>query len=168
VKKLPALLLLTFLPLVSVAEPELKGSSDELRQFLQPQENTVTMYGQAEEKCYADIAVVSLLIATEEHQLAVSTSTGSHLRKTTAQKLEEPCVVPEVAVISIFSIPPMYGWFCDRPSNYKTCNCPASKVHKNQLQRRAALAGSNLTEGLAISPTFNGAKQQRSARRQYA
>ena len=54
------------------AQPELKGSPEELRHFLHPSERIVSLHGQAEEKAYSDRAIISLVITTEDKLLSNS------------------------------------------------------------------------------------------------
>ena len=80
--KLISGLLFCLLPLAAVAQPELKGSPNELRQFLHPSEKIVTLSAEAEEKAYSDRAIISLVITSEDKQLSTSISNNIALRET--------------------------------------------------------------------------------------
>ena len=67
-------LLFCILPFGALAEPELKGSPDVLRQFLHPSENIVTLSAEAEEKAYSDRAIISLVVTSLDEQLSASIS----------------------------------------------------------------------------------------------
>lgn len=139
-KKLSALLLV-LLPLISVAEPELKGSPNELRQFLQPQVNTVTIHGEAEEKAYSDTAIVSLVITTEKDHLSDAIAANTELRNSIAKKLSAAGIASENINSSKFSTSPQYGWFGKKPSSYKVVNRMAVEISKeDHLQALASVA----------------------------
>jgi uncharacterized protein YggE len=143
-KKLSAFLLMACLPLLSVAEPELRGSPNELRQFLQPQEKIVTIYGEAEKKAYTDVAIVSLVVTTEENRLSDSLAIYSRLRESVASKLSVAGIASVNINSSKFSTSPQYGWFGKKPSSYKVINRMAIKISDaKHLQAIAAVTDAN-------------------------
>jgi uncharacterized protein len=91
---------------LAMAAPELKGSPDDLRQFLHPSDKTVTLYAESEERAYSDKAVVSLIITTEDKQLSASISRNGDLRQEISQQLVSAGIVPANIKSSKFSSSP--------------------------------------------------------------
>lgn len=123
------------------AEPELKGSPDELRQFLHPVENVVTLFAEAEEKAYSDTAIVSLVITTEDKGLSDSLAANSALRQRITAQLVADGIAAESIKSSTFSTSPQYGWFGKKASSYKVVNRMAITItDEGQLRDIAAVA----------------------------
>ena len=97
------------------AQPELKGSPEELRHFLHPSERIVSLHGQAEEKAYSDRAIISLVITTEDKLLSNSIASNSNLRKFITTQLTTAGINGESIKSSKFSTSPQYGWFGKKP-----------------------------------------------------
>jgi uncharacterized protein len=104
------------------AEPELKGSPNDLKGFLYPTENIVTINGQAEEKAYSDKAIVSLVITTEQKLLSQAISENSAVREEIAKLLISAGLDKNAINSSKFSSSPEYGWFGSKPASYKVVN----------------------------------------------
>ena len=66
----------------SLAQAQLSGTSEELREFLYPRPHTVNITGEGELHAYKDVATVSLLITTEDRELSVAMSQNQSLRDT--------------------------------------------------------------------------------------
>lgn len=121
-----------------LASPELKGNPEELRSFLHPRERTVTLRGEAEEKAYTDKAVVSLVITTEEKQLASAMAANTDLRKTLSDTLVTKGVKADDIQNARFSSTPEYGWFGKKPDSYKVVNRMTVAVFDEKQMRAAA------------------------------
>lgn len=64
-----------------MATPELKGAPEELRQFLHPQKKTMSVSASAEKTAYTDLAIVSVVVKTEEKLLSNAIAKNSELRE---------------------------------------------------------------------------------------
>jgi uncharacterized protein YggE len=127
------------------AEPELKGSPNELRGVLHPQGNIVTIRESAEKKAYSDIAIVSVLVTTESKLLSEALSANSALREALSKQLLAGGIKAEHINSSKFSSSPQYGWFGKKPSSYKVVNRLALKLFdERQLELVAKLADQNI------------------------
>jgi hypothetical protein len=125
------------------AQPELKGSPNELRQFLHPRDNIVTLSAEAEEKAYSDRAIISLVITSEDKQLSASISNNIALRESISQQLVTAGINPEHIKSSKFSTSPQYGWFGKKPDSYKVVNRMAVTItEESQLKTLARVADS--------------------------
>ncbi len=136
-----AIVFMAFLPAFVSAQPELKGSPDELRNFLYPSEKTVMLFAHAEEKAYTDTAIISLVITTDEKQLSQSIAANQQLRTEIIKKLVASGIDAKAINNSKFSSSPEYGWFGKKPSSYKVINrVSVSITDENQLKTIAAIA----------------------------
>ena len=136
-------LLFCCLPLGAFAQPELKGSPNELRQFLHPNDKIVTLSAEAEEKAYSDRAIISLVITSEDKQLSVSISNNIALRESISQQLVTGGINADHIKSSKFSTSPQYGWFGKKPDSYKVVNRMAVTItQESQLRTIASVADS--------------------------
>lgn len=128
------------------AEPELKGSPDELRGFLHPADRVVTISGHAEEKAYSDKAIVSLVITTEEKLLSKAISINGNLRDKITRSLVSSGIQPDLIKSSKFSSSPQYGWFGSKPSSYKVVNRMAISISDAGHLKEIAAVGDQYEE----------------------
>jgi len=141
--RLTTCLLFCSLHLNAFAQPELKGSPNELRHFLHPNDKIVTLSAEAEEKAYSDRAIISLLITSEDKLLSVSISNNIALRESISQQLVSAGINPEYIKSSTFSTSPQYGWFGKKPDSYKVVNRMAVTItEESQLNTIAGVADS--------------------------
>ncbi len=127
----------------AMATPELKGSPEELRQFLHPSERIVSLHGQAQEKAYSDRAIISLVITTEDKQLSNSIAANSNLREFISEQLTTEGIESDSIKSSKFSTSPQYGWFGKKPDSYKVVNRMAITISdESQLKTIATVADS--------------------------
>lgn len=151
-KKLLLGLLLSTLSLAALAQPELKGNPNELRQFLYPNDKIVTINGHAEKKAYSDKAIISLVITTDDKLLSTSIANNSDLRTTVTSKLVAAGIDRNAIKSSKFSSSPQYGWFGKKPDSYKVVNRMAISIVKEEhLQEIAMVADSD--ENIELSAT---------------
>jgi len=120
-KKL-TVLLTTLLSFNAFSATELKGSPEELKKFLHPDENIITITRAAEEVAFKDIAIVSLLATTEDDDLAVALNKNAKLRNQISAVLTQSGIPQDNINNSKFSTSPDYGWFGDKPDSYKVSN----------------------------------------------
>ena len=104
------------------AETELKGSPKELKSFLHPQVNTISITESAEEIAFKDEAVISLLVTTEDDKLALSLSKNAKIRSDILSALTANKIPLKNIKNSKFSTSPDYGWFGKKPDSYKVAN----------------------------------------------
>lgn len=124
-------LLIGLLSLFSAAvysAPELKGSPQDLKGFLYPNDKIVTISGEAEETAYSDKAIVSLVITTEDKLLSDAISRNGSLRKKIASSLVAAGISSDAINSSKFSSSPQYGWFGSKPSSFKVVNRMAISI----------------------------------------
>ena len=141
--RLTTCLLFCSLHLNGFAQPELKGSPSELRDFLHPNEKIVTLSAKAEEKAYSDRAIISLVITSEDTQLSTSIANNSAIRETISQQLVSAGINPDYIKSSTFSTSPQYGWFGKKPDSYKVVNRMAVTItEESQLNTIAGVADS--------------------------
>ena len=134
------------------AGPELKGNPAELRQFLHPRDNLVTLYGEAERTAYTDKAIVNLIVTTEKKKLAPSIEANRKLRETIRKTLTAKGVPAKDINSSKFSTSPQYGWFGEDPDSFKVVNrMNIAITGENHLTAIAALADKH--EEIALSGT---------------
>ncbi|TNF33373.1 MAG: DUF541 domain-containing protein [Gammaproteobacteria bacterium] len=137
---------------LAFASPELKGSPEELRQFLHPSDRLVTINADAEEKAYSDKAIVSLVITTENKQLSKAIADNGKQRETISQKLIKAGIEEDAIKSSKFSTSPQYGWFGQKPNSYKVVNRMAISItDENHLKEIATVA--DASEEVELSDT---------------
>jgi len=135
--------LLVVSPLV-LSEPEIKGSPNEIRDFLHPNKNRVQIIGNATLTTYSDKAIVSLLITTEDDKLSDSIENNSQLRTKVTKQLVDSGINSEEINSSKFSTSPQYGWFGTKPSSYKVINRTKIGItNESQLKEIALVADLN-------------------------
>jgi uncharacterized protein YggE len=104
------------------------------------------MTGSTHETAYADLAKITLIIVTEDKQLAEAIAANSALR----QKITGEFVVAGVDATKIstskFSTSPQFGWFGDKPKSYKVVNRMQIEVSDEKHMRVVALAADNNPE----------------------
>ncbi len=118
----------TLLSTQALSAPELKGTPQELRGFLHPADKVVTITGQAEEKAYSDVAIVSLVVTTEDKLLSNALSQNTSLRAKITQSLLASGVNKNSIKSSKFSSSPQYGWFGKKPTSFKIVNRMAISI----------------------------------------
>ncbi len=158
-KKIIIILMLIAVSISVSADPEIKGTPEELRQFLHPNENTVAITGEAEEKAYSDKAIVDLVITTKDKMLSTSLEQNSKLRETIRAELIKTGLSEDAIKSSKFSSSPQYGWFGKKPDSYQVNNHMAITItEESQLQAIAFIADSNKEIELA-STIFEHSKK---------
>ncbi|NMP17743.1 SIMPL domain-containing protein [Thalassotalea sp. Y01] len=112
----------------AIAEPELKGSPSELKSFFHPDVKTISITQSAEEIAFKDVAVISMLITTEDKKLAMSLQKNTKLRNDISATLTADGIHSDQIKNSKFSTSPDYGWFGDKPDNYKVANTVTVRI----------------------------------------
>ncbi len=128
---------------VAFAEPEIKGSPDDLKGFLYPKDNRVVITESAEEKSYSDTAIVTLVITTEDKQTSDSMQANSKIRQAIVEKLLAIGIAPDKIKNSKFASSPQYGWFGKKPDSFKIVNRISVTIgEESQLQKIAEISDS--------------------------
>nr|WP_243749537.1 SIMPL domain-containing protein [Pseudoteredinibacter isoporae] len=124
-----------------IAQPEIKGNPEDLRGFLHPTGNVVVISASAEEKAYSDVAIISLVVTTENKMLSQSIADNSSLRDRVNQELLDSGIEESAIKSSKFSSSPEYGWFGSKPSSFKVVNRMAiSIIREEHLEEIAKIA----------------------------
>ncbi len=151
--------LLTIISVGAMANPELKGNPEDLRQFLHPKDKIVSMYAEAEETAYSDKAIISLVITTEDKLLSTSLSKNSKLRENITKLLVMSGVKQDDIKSSKFSTSPQYGWFGKKPSSYKVVNRMAVSITDEAHLQKIAEVADNHEEAELSSTSFEHTKK---------
>jgi uncharacterized protein YggE len=121
-KNLVGLLAGLLLPAICNAAPELKGSPDELRNFLVQPAPTVSITGRAKESAFSDVAKITLVVTTEGAKLAAALTRNSELRGAITQDFVAAGIPADKITNSKFSTSPQFGWFGDKPKSFEVVN----------------------------------------------
>ena len=152
-------LLLVCLSAAGHAQPELKGNPEELRRFLHPSGNIVTIRGEAERKAYSDEAIVTLTVTTENKLLSDAISKNSTLRSTLSDELVQNGVAKEAIRSSKFSSSPQYGWFGEKPSSYEVINRTSITISNEAHLETIAAIADKFSEVELTDTTFEHTKK---------
>ena len=129
---------LALLPFFTLAETELKGSPQELKQFLHPEDKIIKISRSAKKIAYKDTAIVSLNVTTEAKKLAKALSDNSKLRADITEMLTSSGILLKNIKNAKFSTSPDYGWFGKKPSSYKVANTVAITITDEQAFQEIA------------------------------
>ncbi len=158
-KRILLVVVLGLFSVVAFSAPELKGSPEELKGFLHPKGNVVTIGGEAEERAYSDKAIISLVITTEEKLLSQSISKNTALREKITKELIKSGIDSEGIKSSKFSSSPEYGWFGSKPSSYRVVNRMAVSITQEQQLKSIALVADNYEEVALSDTSFEHSKK---------
>ncbi len=136
--KLLLVVCLCAVPFSAMAELKLEGDPDDLQEFLHPRGNVVRIYGESEQKAYADKAIASLLLTTEDALLSRAIAANSDLRKRVADTLTASGISADAIQSSKFSTSPQYGWFGGEPASYQVVNRMAVGIVKESHLKEIA------------------------------
>lgn len=140
-KQLITLVIIALLSASAQAEPELKGGPEELRQFLHPSDRLVSIFADAEETAYSDIAIVSLVISVEDKKLSDALAKNAQLRESINNRLLDFGISSDAIRSSKFSTSPQFGWFGKKPASYKVVNRISVRISDEKyLQKIAEIA----------------------------
>lgn len=128
----------------TLAQPQLSGTPDELREFLVPRPNVVNISGEGELSSYKDVVKVSLVVTTESRTLNEAMSLNHDLR----QRLIGEFLgagIPEADINNAkFASSPQFGLFGRTPNRFEvTARLEVSVSSETHLQLLAAAADNN-------------------------
>jgi len=106
----------------ATAEPEIKGTPDEVASFLKPDAKTVSVSGYAKRVAFSDLAHVTVVVVTKDKKLGAAMEGNSNIRSGVIKELRGYGVAQERINNSYFSSSPQYGWFGSKPSNFEVVN----------------------------------------------
>ncbi|MFC3114806.1 SIMPL domain-containing protein [Cellvibrio fontiphilus] len=145
IKAVLTLSLIAFMP-VGFAQTELKGSPEDLRQFLHPQAQLVTLVDRAEKKAYSDKAIIHLVITTEGKTLSESLTQNNTLREKVKADLIAKGISEKDIKNAKFTSTPEYGLFSKKPSTYKVINRISVSIFAEADLRNVALVADSYAE----------------------
>ena len=144
----------------AIQAAELRGSPDELRNYLHPKKPVVTLYAEAEEKAFTDRAVVSLVVTTEEKTLSGSLEKNHQLRQGLIAELVAAGISASEINNAKFSSSPQYGWVGKKPSAYEVVNRVVIKIDSEQQLKAIATQVDAHSEFALSSTVFEHSKEQ--------
>ena len=126
---------------VGLAQAQLSGTPDELREFLYPRPNTVNINGEGELTAYKDVAKISLMVTTEERTLSRAMEVNQALRLELIRQFVAAGVPQEDINNSKFSSSPQFGFFGRSPNSFEVSARMEVQVNSEEhLQLLAAAA----------------------------
>lgn len=127
-------------PVFAHAEPEIKGTPNELFNYLTRLPKEVTITGVAHIKIQSESGVARIGIRTENPKLQIALENNQTLRNKIIAKLINQGVAKSNIKGTKFSSIPEYGYFSKKPSNYIVENVLNISIQKEaELQKLAAI-----------------------------
>jgi len=125
----------------SLAQAQLSGTPDELREFLHPRPNTVNINGEAELTAYKDVAKISLMVTSDERTLSQAMEVNQALRLELIQEFVAAGIPTDAINNSKFSSSPQFGLFGRNPNSFEVSARMEVEVNSEEhLQLLAAAA----------------------------
>jgi len=128
----------------SLAQAQLSGTPDELREFLHPRPNTVNINGEGELTAYKDVAKISLMVTSDERSLSQAMEVNQALRLKLIQEFVAAGIPQDAINNSKFSSSPQFGLFGRNPNSFEVSARMEIEVNSEEhLQLLAAAADEN-------------------------
>ncbi|PCI75377.1 MAG: hypothetical protein COB20_13005 [SAR86 cluster bacterium] len=125
----------------SLAQAQLSGTPDELREFLHPRPNTVNINGDGELTAYKDMAKVSLMVTSDERSLSQAMEVNQALRLELIQEFVAAGIPQDAINNSKFSSSPQFGLFGRNPNSFEvSARMEIEVISEEHLQLLAAAA----------------------------
>lgn len=137
-----------------------EGTPNDLRGFLYPEQDIVSIYGDAQETAYADVAILSLVVTTENKLLSKSLSKNAEIRKAITDSLIRSGVTADKIKSSEFSSSPEYGWFSREPTSHKVVNRMAIEITQESQLMDAAVFADRYDEVALADTAFKHSKKE--------
>jgi len=139
IKKLLLPVCLFTVAFIANAQPELKGTANDLAQYLNNVPRTVAVTGEAELKKTADRALLFLRVVTENKSLQEASRVNQEIRSKMLRTLAERGMPADRVQASKFSSTPKYGMFGEKAKSYRVEN--VIKIAANDEKEFQAVAG---------------------------
>lgn len=114
------------------AEPELKGTPTELTGYLNGIPSSIEITGSSNIDANADNAIVTLVVKSEDKLLSGAIKKNQATRNKVSEFLHSKGFKPEKITSSKFSSTPEYGFFSEKPNNYKVNNAVLLTISSEQ------------------------------------
>ena len=131
-RKITLFLFLLLLPSFAQAEPEIKGTPDELTTYISSLPREVTLTGEAKLEIPSESGVVTIGIKTEDLQLKSSLLKNQSIRNEIITKLKNSGIKEDKIKGTTFSSTPEYGLFGKKPNNYVVENILKITIDKEK------------------------------------
>jgi uncharacterized protein YggE len=142
------------LSLSARAEPELKGTANELSQYLAAMPKSVSISGEAELRVPADQAVITLKVTTENKSLHEALRLNGEVRGKLIAHLKSHNMPAERVHASKFSSTPRFGLFGEKAKSYKVENLVRITVEDEHEFQLTASAVDQFTEVQFVAADF--------------
>ena len=129
-----------------LAQAQLSGTPEELREFLHPRPNTVNINGEGELTAYKDVAKVSLMVTTEARSLSAAMTANQALRNSLVEEFVAAGIPIEDINNSKFSSSPQFGLFGKTPNRYEVSARMEVTAKTEEHLQLLARAADNSTE----------------------
>lgn len=145
---------------LTFAQTELKGNPEELRNFLHPKEQVVTISERAEKTAYSDKAVIHLVVTTEAKSLSESLTLNNSIREKVGRDLIAEGIQSNDIKNAQFTSTPQYGFFGKKPSTYKVVNRISVTLFEEVGLRSVAQVADKYNEVDLSKTTFEHTKKE--------
>lgn len=159
-KQITFLILLLFSTL-SLAEPELKGSPSELTSYLQNIPSTIEVIGQSEIDANADNAIVTLVVKTKDKMLSEAIKANQSIRSKITSFLTSKGFKATNITSSKFSSTPEYGFFGNKPDNYKVNNAILLTINSEKELLLISQVVDEFQEVFLVGTTFEHSEHEK-------
>ena len=158
--------IITFLILLSFssyssAEPELKGSPGELTSYLQNIPSTIVVNGHSEIDANADNAIVTLVVKTENKLLSEAIKSNQSVRHKITTFLTSKGFKEKNITSSKFSSTPEYGFFGNKPDNYKVNNAVLLSINSEKELLFISEVVDKFQEVFLVGTTFEHSEHEK-------
>jgi len=145
---------------IQAAEPELKGTPTELRQFLRTGNREVVLVGHAKQSVQADVGHVTVIVHTQGKDLTAAIAANAQRREALAQTLQSQGIDAKSIRAQKFSNSPQYGWFGKTPSSFEVTNRLIVDVVDERQLMLVTAAGTNPPDLSIGAIAFEYSKQR--------
>lgn len=143
------------------AEPELKGSPSDLANYLQNIPTIIEVIGQSEIDANADNAIVTLVVKTENKMLSGAIKSNQSIRNKITTYLTSKGLKDKNITSSKFSSTPEYGFFGNKPDNYKVDNVVLLTINSEKELLFISEVVDKFQEVFLVSTTFEHSEHEK-------
>lgn len=142
------------------AEPEMKGTPSELRQYLGMGARKVVLTGQAKQSVQADVGHVTVVVHTQAKDLTAAIAANAQRREAMAQAIQSQGIDVKAIHAQKFSNSPQFSWFGKTPSSFEVINKLTVDVTDEHQLMIVTAAGTNPPDLTIGEITFEYSKQR--------